>query len=55
MRTLAGDPKLTGYVRYRPTQANDSFDQQRPTANVQPCITVRHETSGCGEDLDIST
>ena len=53
--TLAGDADLSGDVRHWSTQADDTFDQEQPSANVQPCITVRHETSGFGEDLDIST
>jgi hypothetical protein len=42
-------------MRNWPTQVNDPFDEQQPSANVQPCITVRHETSGDCEDFDIST
>ncbi len=39
-------------LRHWSTQADHPFDQYQPSANVQPCITVRHETSGCGEDFD---
>jgi hypothetical protein len=46
MGALAGDTELAGNMRNWPTQVNDPFDEQQPSANVQPCITVRHETSG---------
>jgi hypothetical protein len=55
MGTLARDAELAGDVRDGSTQVEDAFDQERPSPNVQPCITVRHETAGDCEDFDIST
>jgi hypothetical protein len=55
MGTLARDAELASDVRHGSTLVEDAFDQEQPSPNVQSCITVRHETSGCGEDFDIST
>jgi len=42
---LPRHPELRRDMRYRATITDDPLDEKQPPADVQPRITVRHETS----------
>jgi hypothetical protein len=45
MSALSRHPELGSDMRNRATITDNSLDEKQPPADVQPRITVRHETS----------